>query len=74
MFNLTEEENQLECFIPSHMLGSDQILAIEDKNNTAAAWTSEGVRIKAKLKPMSPHIVYIGDDETEKSCNTTNTK
>jgi len=60
MFNLTEEEKTIECLIPTSMLGTDNILSIK---GTSAKWTSEGVRIKAKLKPMTPHIIYIGDED-----------
>lgn len=60
MFNLTEDEKILECLIPTNMLGTDNIFSIKD---TSAKWTPEGVQIKVKLKPMSPHILFLGDDE-----------
>jgi hypothetical protein len=38
------------------MLGTDNELAIED---ISAKWTPEGVLVKVKSKPMSPHIIYL---------------
>jgi hypothetical protein len=60
LFNPTDEERALECTIPAELLGSGGRLAVQGAD---AAWTAEGLRISAGLKPMSPRVVCIGHTE-----------
>jgi hypothetical protein len=58
LFNLTDQEQVAEAFIPAELLGTHEKLAVI---GAQAFWTKEGVHIIARLNKMSPAIVMIGD-------------
>ncbi len=58
LFNLTDDEMEIDLLIPAELLGSTQPLAV---SGAEANWSSSGVRIRARLQPMSPALVRIGE-------------
>jgi hypothetical protein len=58
VFNLTQETQDYEFFLPSNLLGTNEFLSIHGANPD---WRSDGVLVRLKLNPMSPAVICIGD-------------
>ena len=58
VFNLTQETQDYEFFLPSRLLKTNDNLSIQGANPD---WRADGVLIRLKLNPMSPAVICIGD-------------
>jgi hypothetical protein len=58
VFNLTEEEQQLEFLVPSELLGTDKQIEVKGAD---AKWKENGVEMKLTLPAMSPGVICIGE-------------
>ncbi len=58
LFNLSDEAQELQVFVPRKLLNADSPLPVEGAD---AEWTADGVSIRKQLNSMSPAVVLIGN-------------
>jgi len=58
LFNLTDEEQDIEIFVPNDLLKTVEELPVI---GARATWGKKEVQIQIKLKALSPSLVCIGD-------------
>jgi hypothetical protein len=58
LFNLTEEEQEIDVFVPLSLLEAVGDLPV---SGAQAVWTPDGVNIHLKMKAMSPAVVTMGE-------------
>jgi len=58
LFNLDEEERELEFILPAGLLQTRAELPVAGAD---AAWDGDGVRLRLRLPAMTPAVVCIGE-------------